>query len=104
MSPFSFFLLFSGAKNVWICEAVKDSSGASSKGAFVGFIWRSLQIGTAFSQCCDVVGLQIRPPKDADTELGHCLSAALQVQQNRKEAPSTKYPPQNLTDHVTVPS
>ena len=63
----SFF--FGCAKKVGICEATKGSSGASSKkrekkAAFVGCIWRSLQIGH-----CDVIGLQMRPPKDADPEL-----------------------------------
>ena len=71
---------FLGAKNLGIWEAAKDSSGVSSEkrekeDTFVGCIWRSLRIGTAFMQCCDTIGLQIWPSKDAASELGysHCL-------------------------------
>ena len=37
--------------------------------AFVGCIWRSLWIGTAFVRCCDVIGIQMQPLKDANPEL-----------------------------------
>ena len=61
----SFILLFSGTqKNLVICEATKDSSGASSKkretkAAFEG----------AFKLGRPSHGLQIWPSKDADPEL-----------------------------------
>ena len=67
MSPFSLFLSsFLGAK--------KDCSGVSSKKrekktAFVGRIWKEPQIATAVTRRCDVIGLQMRPSKDADPEL-----------------------------------
>ena len=80
MSPFSPCLssFFWCAKNLGICESTKDSNGAPSKKrekkvAFVGCIWMSLRIGTAFMQRCDVIGLQMQPPKDADPELGHSI-------------------------------
>ena len=58
------FFFFGRAKNLGICEAVKDSSGASSKNSekkatIVGCIRRSLQIGTAFPRHCDLIGLQM---------------------------------------------
>ena len=81
MLPFSLFLFFffGHAKNLGIFEATKDSSRASSKNrkkkaAFVGCIWRSLRIGTAFVRRCDVIGLQLQSPKDADPELRHSKS------------------------------
>ena len=37
----------------------------------MGSIWRSLRIGTAFARRCDVIGIQMRPPKDAAPELGY---------------------------------
>ena len=68
------------AKNLGICEATKDSSGVSSKkrekeSAFAGCIWRSFRIGTAVARHCDIIGLQLRPLKDAVPELRHstCL-------------------------------
>ena len=71
----SFFLLFGCAVNLGMCETTKDRSGASTKKrekeAFVGCIWTSLRIGTAFAQHCDIIGLQMRPLKDADPELRH---------------------------------
>ena len=62
-SLWSIFLVAS-PKNLGICEATKDSSYASSnkskkKAAFVGCIWRSLRIGTAFAQPSNVIGLQM---------------------------------------------
>ena len=38
---------------------------------FLGCIWRSLWIGTAFTWRCDVTGLQMLPLKDADPKLWH---------------------------------
>ena len=56
------FFFFGRSKNLGICEATKDSSRASSKNrekkaAFVGCIWRSLQIWTAFVQRCYLMSL-----------------------------------------------
>ena len=74
---FSFFpLLFRCTKNLGMCEAMKDLSGSSSKkrrkrAAFAGSIWRSFLIGTAFMRHCDIIGLQMQPPKDADPDLRH---------------------------------
>ena len=80
-SPFSFCLslfFFRSAKNLGICESAKDGRDASyknreKKATFVGCIWRSLQIGSAFMWRCDVIGIQMRPPKHADPEMGHNL-------------------------------
>ena len=60
----SFYFIYRPAKNLGICEAMKDSSCASSKNrgkkdAFVSCIWRSLQIGTAFARRSDIIGLQM---------------------------------------------
>ena len=62
--------------NLGICEATNDSSHASSKKRekkpiVVGCIWGSLQTGTSFVRHCDIIGLQMRPLKDADHELRH---------------------------------
>ena len=46
------FFFFGQAKNLWICEATTDSSGASSKKRKRRIIWRSLQTGTDFAQHC----------------------------------------------------
>ena len=74
LSFFLSFFFFGSTKNLGICEATKHSSSASSKksekkASFVGCIWRSLWIGTAFALRCDVTGLQMRPLKDANPEL-----------------------------------
>ena len=45
MSPFSLsFFLFRHAKNLGICEAVKDGSGASSRNRRRRSIWRSFRL------------------------------------------------------------
>ena len=36
-----------------------------------GRIWRGLWIGTSLARRCDVISLQMRPPKDADPGLRH---------------------------------
>ena len=74
---FSLSFFFSGVQRIFVyMRPWKDDSGASSKNrekkaAFVGCIWRSLWIVTAFARCCDVIGLRMRPLKDADPELRH---------------------------------
>ena len=45
-------------------KRMEMENGMENKAAFVGYIWRSLQIGTAFTLRCDVIGLQ-HPLKDA---------------------------------------
>ena len=70
------FFFFGRTKNLGTCEATKDNSRAPSqkrekKAAFVRCVWRSPWVGTAFAWCCDVIDLQMRPPKDADRELRH---------------------------------
>ena len=75
MSLFPLFLSsFSGAQK--ILGYVRPRSHTSSKkreknAVYVGCIWRSLRIGTALVQCSDVIGLQMRHPKDEDPELKH---------------------------------
>ena len=65
---FSLSLFFFGhAKNLGMCEAMTDSSSESSKKKEKKELW----IGTDFTQCCDVIGLQMCPLKDADPELRH---------------------------------
>ena len=61
---------------------MKYSSGASSKkrekkAAFVGCIWRSRRIGTAFVRRSDLIGPKMQPPKHADPELRHSNSDTL---------------------------
>ena len=70
VSPLSFFLsfFFGCAENLGIWEAAKDGRGASCG---MGCVWRSLRIWTASARRCDVIGLQMRPLKDAAPELGH---------------------------------
>ena len=77
----SFFLLFGPAKNLGQFIDAMDHGGASSRkrekeAAFVGCIWRSLWIWTSFVWHCDVIGLQTRPSKDADSELRCILYVA----------------------------
>ena len=72
------FLFFRRGMNLGIREATKYSSGASSKkrekkAAFMGCLWRSLRIRTAFARHCDIIGPRMRPSKDAAPELGHNL-------------------------------
>ena len=76
ISPFSFFLSsFVGEQGILgygrprRIVAVHPPQRGKKKAAFVGCIWRSLQIKTAFERRRDVIGLQMRPPKDADPEL-----------------------------------
>ena len=72
MWPISLFF-FGRAKNPGICEAMKDSGASSKKrekkAAFVGWIKRSLRIGTA--QLCDVIGLQMLLRRMQTLEMRH---------------------------------
>ena len=80
MLPFSLFLsFFSGVQRILgyvrprrIIEVHPLKRG--KEGAFVGCIWRSLYIGTAFARHSDVIGFQMWPLKDADPELRHSNS------------------------------
>ena len=88
---FLFFSFFGPAKNPGILEDAKNSSCASYKtrekdAAFVGCIWMSLQIETAFVRHCDVIGLQMWPPKDAEPELRHikCLLRPVRADQSEQ--------------------
>ena len=53
------FFFFGHAKNLGICEATKDRSGASSRNREQKEPLEELQTGTDFMWCCDVIGLQI---------------------------------------------
>ena len=57
MSPFSLFLLFRVLKNLGICEAVKDRSGASSRNREQKEHLEELQTGQ--TSCGDVISLQM---------------------------------------------
>lgn len=39
----------------------------------------AFELGQALSRCCDVMSLQMPPPKDAEAELGHTYSVTLIV-------------------------
>ena len=56
------FFLFRACKESWDMWSA-SSKNREKKAAFVGCSWRSLR--------CDIVGLQMRPPKDADPKLRH---------------------------------
>ena len=66
----SFFLLFRCATNLGICEATRDSSGASSKK-------REKKAGLHSKEPSNWDSLQMRPVKDADPELRHNNSLML---------------------------
>ena len=51
------FLFFGLAKNLGICEATKDSSGASSRNREQKEHLEELQTGTDFERRCDIIGL-----------------------------------------------
>ena len=60
MSQFRVCIFFFGStKNLGICEAAKDCSGASSKKREKKEHLEEPSDWTAFAQCCDVTGLQM---------------------------------------------
>ena len=69
------FFFFGCAKNLGICEAAKDCSRASSKRREKKeHLWAAFGGANELGQpSLGVIGLQMRPSKDAASELGHSL-------------------------------
>ena len=69
----------------WRIQPV-DPSNPGRGGCISRHIWRSLWNGPALTCCCDAIGLQMQPSKDASPELRHILRLFSSLFVVRKES------------------